>query len=133
MTVGTKVAEIVEYMHRRGLTNGKSRLPFGAAAVYIVSKMMGINKTQKEITRALNISELALRMRYKEIIKELGPIRYTCKNCGFELYKFERPGQEVYGIKTPSEVKAMYGGKCLRCGHELGEPSLVPGKLEVTL
>ena len=133
MTVGTKVAEIVEYMHKKGLTNGKSRLSFGAAAVYIVSKMMDINKTQSEIAKALNISDLVIRTRYKEIIKELGPIRYTCKNCGFELYKFERVGQDFHGPKTPSEVKAMYGGKCLRCGHELGEPSLVPGKLEVVL
>jgi transcription initiation factor TFIIB len=133
MTIGAKVAEIVDYMHKKGLTSGKSHLAFGAAAVYIVSKMMGINKTQKEITETLNISDLVLRMRYKEILNMLGPIRYKCKNCDFELYKFERVGQEVYGPKTPSEVNAMYGGKCPKCGHELGEPSLVPGKLEVVL
>lgn len=133
MTVGTKVAEIVDYMHKEGLTSGKSHLSFSAAAVYIVSKMMDINKTQKEIAGALNISDMVIRKRYKEILDILGPIRYLCKNCGFELYKFERVGQEVYGPKTPSEVKAMYGGKCLRCGHELGEPSPIPGKLEVVL
>ncbi|ALG97213.1 Zinc finger, TFIIB-type domain protein [Sulfolobales Virus YNP2] len=133
LTVETKVVEIVEQMQKRGLTSGKSRLAFGAAAVYIASKLMDINKTQKEIAETLNISELVLRMRYKEILNILGPIRYKCKNCGFELYRFERVGQEVFGIKLPSEVKAMYGGKCPRCGHELGEPSLVPGKLEVAL
>lgn len=132
-SVGTKMAEIVEYMHKKGLTSGKSHLAFGAAAAYVVSKMMDMGKNQNEIAEALNISELVIRMRYKEILNILGPIRYTCKNCGFELYKFEKAGQEVYGIKTPSEVKAMYGGKCPRCGHELGQPSLVPGKLEVVL
>ncbi len=68
MIVGIKVAEIVEYMHKKGLTSGKSHLSFGAAAVYIVSNMMDINKTQNEIAKALHISDMVIRKRYKEIL-----------------------------------------------------------------
>jgi len=132
-TVGTKAAEIVDFMHKKGLTSGKSHISFSAAAVYLVSKLTDMDKTLKEISGTLNISELSIRKRLKEILSTLGPIRYTCRNCGFELYRFERIGQDVHGVRTPSEVKLWYSGKCPKCGHELGEPSLVPGKLEVVL
>jgi len=63
----------------------------------------------------------------------LGPIRYVCKSCGYELHRFEKVGQDVYGVRTPTEIKLIYDGKCPRCGHELGESSLIPGKLEVVM
>ncbi|MFP3234563.1 MAG: hypothetical protein RXR08_13200 [Sulfolobaceae archaeon] len=62
----------------------------------------------------------------------MGPVRYVCRNCGYELYRFEKVGQDFYGVRTPSEVKSMYGGKCPKCGHPLGEPTLVR-KLEVIM
>jgi len=133
LTVGTKATEIVDFVYKKGLASGKSHISYSAAAVYLVSKLTDNNKTLKEISGALNISELPIRKRLKEMLRILGPIRYTCKNCGYELYKYERVGQDVHGIRTPSEVKLWYSGKCPRCGHELGEPSLVPGKLEVVL
>ncbi|MUN29972.1 hypothetical protein [Sulfuracidifex metallicus] len=52
------------------------------------------------------------------------PVRYICKNCGTELYKFERVGQDFYGVRTPSEIKAIFGGKCHHCGHEFQVPSM---------
>jgi len=51
-------------------------------------------------------------------------IKYTCKNCGYVLYKFEKVGQDFYGVRTPSEIKLIFGGKCPKCGHELGTPSI---------
>jgi transcription initiation factor TFIIB len=102
-----------------------------AAAVYIVSVLMDVKKNQKEIANALGITDVTIRGRYREIIKALGPVRYVCENCGCELYRFKEVGEDFHGIITPSEVKSMYGGKCPKCGHQLGEPSVE--KLEVRL
>ena len=50
------------------------------------------------------------------------PIVYRCRRCGYVLYVFARVGQSSYGVATPSEVKALFGGRCPRCGGLLGEP-----------
>ncbi|MCQ4344576.1 MAG: hypothetical protein RXQ70_00150 [Sulfolobaceae archaeon] len=49
---------------------------------------------------------------------------YVCKSCGREIFSFKKVGQDFYGIRTPSEIKAMFGGKCPYCGHELSVPDL---------
>ncbi len=49
---------------------------------------------------------------------------YVCKNCGHVLFKFEKVGQDFYGVRTPSEIKNMYGNRCPKCGHELNVPDL---------
>lgn len=59
------------------------------------------------------------------------PVRYVCKNCGHILYKFEKVGQDFYGVRTPSEIKSIYGGKCPKCGHELQTPTLA--EIKITL
>ena len=130
--VGTKAAELMDYMYRNGLTSGRNYLSISAAAVYIVSVLLDNRRTQKEIGETLKISDVTIRNSYKEIVEKLGPIKYTCKICNFVLYQFKKVGQDPHGVRTPSEVKSMYAGKCPRCGHELGEPALV-GKLEVVL
>jgi hypothetical protein len=58
-------------------------------------------------------------------------IVYVCKNCGYTLYKFESVGQDFYGVRTPSEIKSIYGGKCPKCGHPLESPSL--NDIKITL
>ncbi|BCU70248.1 hypothetical protein [Stygiolobus caldivivus] len=40
------------------------------------------------------------------------------------MYKFEKVGQDFYGVRTPSEIRLIYGGKCPRCGHEITVPNL---------
>ncbi|WP_196770251.1 hypothetical protein [Stygiolobus azoricus] len=40
------------------------------------------------------------------------------------MYKFEKVGQDFYGVRTPSEIKLIYGGKCPKCGHEISAPAL---------
>jgi len=130
--IGTKAAELIDYMYKNGLISGKNYLTLSAAAVYVVAILMDNRKSQKEVAKALNISETIIRHRYKEIVEVLGPIRYICKSCGYELYKFEKVGQDYYGVRAPSEIKSMFGRKCPRCGHELGEPTLT-GKLEVII
>jgi len=130
--VGTKAAELIDYIYKNGLASGKTCLSLSAAAVYVVSILLDNRKSQKEVAKALNIAQATIRYRYKEIVDILGPIRYICKNCGYELYRFEEVGQDYYGVRSPSEIKSMFGGKCPRCGHKLGDPSLT-GKLEVTI
>ncbi|BDC19915.1 transcription initiation factor IIB family protein [Acidianus sp. HS-5] len=67
--VATKSAEVVNIMYKSGLTSGKGYLALSAAAVYLVSTLMDVKKTQKEIADSLNITEVTIRNRYKEIIK----------------------------------------------------------------
>ncbi|NON62168.1 hypothetical protein [Candidatus Acidianus copahuensis] len=58
-------------------------------------------------------------------------VRYTCKKCGFELYRFEKVGQDFYGVRTPSEIRSIYGGRCPKCGHAIETPTL--SEIGVTL
>ncbi|ABP95937.1 MULTISPECIES: hypothetical protein [Metallosphaera] len=51
-------------------------------------------------------------------------IVYKCKGCDSELYKFEKVGQDFYGVRTPSEISSIYGGKCPKCGKKLNPPSV---------
>jgi len=59
------------------------------------------------------------------------PVTYKCKGCGYELYRFEKVGQDFYGVRTPSEIKLLYGGRCPRCGRELGKPGLDDVKIKL--
>lgn len=45
------------------------------------------------------------------------PVVYKCKVCGYVFYNFKEVGQDFYGVRTPTEIKIIYGGKCPRCGH----------------
>ena len=50
------------------------------------------------------------------------PIIYKCKNCGYVLYdsrNWKKYTNRYYGIPTPSEVAAWYGGHCPNCGKPL--------------
>lgn len=67
--IATKAAEMVDIMYKNGLTSGKGYLALSAATVYLISTLMDSKKTQKEIADALNITEVTIRNRYKEIIK----------------------------------------------------------------
>jgi len=51
-------------------------------------------------------------------------IVYVCKDCGYPLYKFEKVGQDYYGVRTPSEINSIYSGRCPACGHLLGSVSV---------
>lgn len=66
--VSTKASELVDLMHKHGLTSGKGYTALAAASVYLVSTLMDVKKTQKDIANSLNITEVTIRNRYKEII-----------------------------------------------------------------
>ncbi len=54
----------------------------------------------------------------------LMPVMYVCGSCGYPLSVFVKVGQNSYGVPTPDEVIAQYGGICLRCGSPLRRPRL---------
>jgi len=49
---------------------------------------------------------------------------YKCKGCGSIVYRFERVGQDCYGLPTPSELAARFDGSCPVCGRQLSKPAL---------
>ena len=67
-SIGTKASELVDMMYQQGLTSGKGYLSLSAASVYLISALMDIKKTQKDIAEALEITEVTIRTRYKEIV-----------------------------------------------------------------
>ena len=53
------------------LTSGRSAKSLAAAACYIASKITGNHKTQREVSEAADLTEVTIRNRYKEMIKQL--------------------------------------------------------------
>ena len=66
--VSTKASELLNLMHKHGLTSGKGYTALAAASIYLISALMDVKKTQKDIANALNITEVTIRNRYKEIV-----------------------------------------------------------------
>ncbi|BAA29958.1 208aa long hypothetical transcription initiation factor IIB [Pyrococcus horikoshii OT3] len=55
----------------KGITSGKNPLGLAASILYIASLLEGERRTQKEIARVAGITEVTIRNRYKELVKEL--------------------------------------------------------------
>jgi len=66
-----KAIEIIEAIEELGIGGGKSPIGLAAAALYIASILTGLRRTQKEIAKAANITEVTIRNRYQEIIRKL--------------------------------------------------------------
>jgi transcription initiation factor TFIIB len=66
-----KVSEMLEAVRSKGMLSGRSPLKVVPAIIYIVSILEGERRSQKEVADVANITEVTLRNRYKEIIKEL--------------------------------------------------------------
>ncbi|MEM1742085.1 MAG: sigma factor-like helix-turn-helix DNA-binding protein, partial [Desulfurococcaceae archaeon] len=52
-------------------TAGKDPAGLAAAAVYIASLELGEKRTQKEVAQVAGVTEVTVRNRYKELVKEL--------------------------------------------------------------
>jgi len=66
-----KALEIIQQARKAGLTAGKDPAGLAAAAIYIASLQTGERKTQKEIAKAAQVTEVTVRNRYKELIRKL--------------------------------------------------------------
>jgi transcription initiation factor TFIIB len=56
---------------KRRLTSGRGAKGIGAAACYIASILAGVCRTQREFAEAVDITEVTIRNRYKEMMKRL--------------------------------------------------------------
>ncbi|RLF10509.1 MAG: transcription initiation factor IIB [Thermoprotei archaeon] len=66
-----RAIEIISEARKRGITAGKDPAGLAAAAIYIASLQTDERKTQKEIAKAAQVTEVTVRNRYKELIKKL--------------------------------------------------------------
>lgn len=61
--------DILERAKKIGITAGKDPTGLAAASLYVATLANGEKKTQREIARVANITEVTIRNRYKEFIK----------------------------------------------------------------
>ncbi|MCC6013538.1 MAG: transcription initiation factor IIB [Candidatus Verstraetearchaeota archaeon] len=66
-----RAAEILQEAKKRGITAGKDPAGLAAAAIYIASLLENERRTQKEIAQAAQVTEVTVRNRYKELMREL--------------------------------------------------------------
>ena len=69
--VQNKAYEILDALKGTNAVLGKSPLTLVGAAIYIAAILEGEKRYQSKVAKIVNISEVALRNRYKEIIKLL--------------------------------------------------------------
>ncbi|MEM1537234.1 MAG: transcription initiation factor IIB [Candidatus Nezhaarchaeales archaeon] len=69
--VQQRAIEIVEEARRLGITAGKDPAGLAAAAIYIATLQTDERKTQREIAKAAQVTEVTVRNRYKEFIRKL--------------------------------------------------------------
>lgn len=69
--VRTKAIQLIKDAQEEKLTSGKGPAGIAAACIYIASLMCGNKRTQKEVAEVAGITEVTLRNRYKELVKEL--------------------------------------------------------------
>jgi transcription initiation factor TFIIB len=76
LDVGTeiqeKAKEVIEVSTEAGLLSGKSPTGFAAAAIYSASLLCNDRVTQQAVADAANVTEVTIRNRYQEQIKEIG-------------------------------------------------------------
>ena len=65
--VEVKSIELVNEAQELGLTSGKDPASFAAAGLYASSMILGERRTQTEIARALGVTEVTIRNRFKEL------------------------------------------------------------------
>lgn len=66
-----KAAELVKIAREKGITAGKDPTGLAAAAIYISAIIEGERRTQREIAEVAHVTEVTVRNRYKELVKEL--------------------------------------------------------------
>ncbi|MHA1754532.1 MAG: transcription initiation factor IIB, partial [Candidatus Odinarchaeia archaeon] len=69
--VQRRAIKILEEAREKGLTSGKDPTGLAAAALYIASMLEGERRTQSEVSRVVAVTEVTVRNRYRELIREL--------------------------------------------------------------
>jgi transcription initiation factor TFIIB len=70
--VEDKARAIINEALRRDITSGRGPTGIAASAIYIAAILCDDRKTQKDVAEATGVTEVTLRVRYKELARELG-------------------------------------------------------------
>ena len=68
----SKAIEILQKARDAELTSGRGPTGIAAASLYVAALMNGEKKTQREVADVAGVTEVTIRNRYKELLKELG-------------------------------------------------------------
>lgn len=71
-TVRNESKAIISEAKKKEILAGKAPTGIAASALYIASNIEGEKRTQKEVAEMLNVTEVTVRNRSKELVEELG-------------------------------------------------------------
>jgi transcription initiation factor TFIIB len=66
-----RAIEILDRAKAQGITPGKDPTGLAASALYISAILEGERRTQREIAQVAHVTEVTVRNRYKELVREL--------------------------------------------------------------
>ena len=69
--VEARAREIINEALNRDITSGRGPTGIAASAIYIAAILCDDRKTQKDVAEATGVTEVTLRVRYKELAREL--------------------------------------------------------------
>jgi len=67
----SKAVEILEMAQAAELTSGRGPTGIAAASLYVAALMNNEKRTQREVADVAGVTEVTIRNRYKELLKEL--------------------------------------------------------------
>lgn len=70
--VEERAREIINDALEKDITSGRGPTGIAASAIYIAAILCEDRKTQKDVAEATGVTEVTLRVRYKELARELG-------------------------------------------------------------
>ncbi len=70
--VQAQASKILRRAKKMDITSGKGPTGVAAAAIYIACVLCGEKRTQREVASIVNVTEVTIRNRYKELIEKLG-------------------------------------------------------------
>jgi transcription initiation factor TFIIB len=85
----SKAVEILEMAQAAELTSGRGPTGIAAASLYVAALMNNEKRTQREVADVAGVTEVTIRNRYKELLKELGLEEEVKKKI-----KLEKPVEE---------------------------------------
>jgi transcription initiation factor TFIIB len=70
--VQAQSSKILKRAKKMDITSGKGPTGVAAASIYIACVLCGEKRTQREVASIVNVTEVTIRNRYKELIEKLG-------------------------------------------------------------
>lgn len=67
----TEAVKLLQQAQKKELTSGRGPTGIAAAALYVAALLHGEKRTQREVADIAGVTEVTIRNRYKELLKEL--------------------------------------------------------------